>query len=355
MVTTMRILCLDIGSGTQDVLYFDPDLELENCPKFVLPSPARRVAGRIRDLTRAGRDVYLYGMNMGGGFHDALTAHMEQGCRVAAHPEAALALADDLDKVRAQGITVVESCPRKAAPVHLSDFDPGFWEGLLSQAGLDYPDLVLAAVQDHGFHPRTSNRRGRFVIWESLLESSHGSLEALLFEQAPEEMTRLKALQTCTGGGPVADTGSAALLGALFEPRIEQASQDHGVCVVNVGNSHTIGFLVFEDRIQGIFEHHTGLLTPQSLWQLLERFRSGELSNDEVFESQGHGCALRDIPPEARGYPLTVALGPRRSMLSGYEVDFPAPGGDMMLAGCFGLIKGWKLHQHGLSVQGQAT
>jgi hypothetical protein len=32
-------------------------------------------------------------------------------------------------------------------------------------------------------------------------------------------------------------------------------------------------------------------------------------------------------------------------MLSGFEVQFPAPGGDMMLAGCFGLIKGWKLMQ----------
>jgi len=348
MVMAMRILCLDIGSGTQDVLYYDPDQDLENCPKFVLPSPARRVASRIRALTRAGRDVYLYGQNMGGGFHGALTDHLEQGLKVAAHPEAALALADDLDRVRDQGISVVEDCPRGAAPVHLTDYDPGFWEGLLSQAGLDYPDQVMAAVQDHGYHPRTSNRRGRFVMWESLLESSQGALDALLFESVPEAMTRLRTLQGCTGGGLVADTGSAALLGALFDPQVARSSHEQGLCVVNVGNSHTIGFLVFQDRIQGIFEHHTGLLTPESLWRTLERFRAGKLGNDEVFEARGHGCTIQDIPVQAGGYPLVAALGPKRSMLRGYAVNFVAPGGDMMLAGCFGLLKGWKLHQEGV-------
>ena len=30
-------------------------------------------------------------------------------------------------------------------------------------------------------------------------------------------------------------------------------------------------------------------------------------------------------------------------MLDGYDVSFPAPGGDMMLAGCFGLIKGMSM------------
>ncbi len=32
-------------------------------------------------------------------------------------------------------------------------------------------------------------------------------------------------------------------------------------------------------------------------------------------------------------------------MLDGYDVTFPAPGGDMMLAGCLGLIKGLSLQR----------
>ena len=46
-----RLLLLDIGSGTQDVLYVQPGLEPTNWPKFVLPAPARAVTKRIRQLT----------------------------------------------------------------------------------------------------------------------------------------------------------------------------------------------------------------------------------------------------------------------------------------------------------------
>ena len=48
---TGPVLCLDIGSGTQDALLARPGLEYENWPRFVLPSPARLVAQRIRELT----------------------------------------------------------------------------------------------------------------------------------------------------------------------------------------------------------------------------------------------------------------------------------------------------------------
>jgi hypothetical protein len=47
-----------------------------------------------------------------------------------------------------------------------------------------------------------------------------------------------------------------------------------------------------------------------------------------------------DLPREADGFKPTYVIGPRRNMLNGFDVSFPAPGGDMMLAGCFGLIKG---------------
>ena len=62
------ILSLDIGSGTQDVLLALPGERAENWPRFVLPSPALGIADRIRRHTAAGRPVWLYGHNMGGGF-----------------------------------------------------------------------------------------------------------------------------------------------------------------------------------------------------------------------------------------------------------------------------------------------
>ena len=48
---TGPVLCVDIGSGTQDALLARPGLECENWPRFVLPAPARLVAQRIRELT----------------------------------------------------------------------------------------------------------------------------------------------------------------------------------------------------------------------------------------------------------------------------------------------------------------
>ena len=39
----------------------------------------------------------------------------------------------------------------------------------LAAAGLEYPDLVVASVQDHGYHPGKSNRIGRFNLWEKFI------------------------------------------------------------------------------------------------------------------------------------------------------------------------------------------
>ena len=35
----MRILAIDVGTGTQDIMIYDTEKELENAMKLVLPSP----------------------------------------------------------------------------------------------------------------------------------------------------------------------------------------------------------------------------------------------------------------------------------------------------------------------------
>ncbi len=341
-----RILCLDIGSGTQDVLYFQPGLELENCPKFVLPAPARKVAARIRKLTSENKPVYLYGQNMGGGFFGAVKAHLQSGTGLAAHPDAAVALFDNMDRVKEMGVRLADTAPQGYCPVHLTDFDPGFWESYLAAAGLEPPDLVLAAVQDHGFHPQGGNREGRFALWREFLTAWKGQPAKLLFDAPPPQLTRLTALQKAAGYGPVADTGAAAVLGALFDAETSLENQKHGVLVVNAGNSHCIAFLLYQDRIFGVYEHHTGMLLDEGeeapdVFADLERFRRGELAGEEVMQSGGHGAMTLKSPAAAGSFPATVVLGPQRELFSGYG-RFLAPGGDMMLAGCFGLIKGYQ-------------
>ena len=335
------ILSLDIGSGTQDVLLALPGERAENWPRFVLPSPALGIADRIRRHTAAGRPVWLYGHNMGGGFAVAVQEQVAAGLAPAASPDAALALHDNPERVKAQGVSITPSCPKGYAAVPLADYEPGFWDGLLSAAGLPKPSLVVAAAQDHGHHPE-GNRVGRFNLWRALLTETQGDPARWLYDTSPAPCTRLNALQQCTGG-PVADTATAAVLGALAAPEVAKRSQRQGVTVVNVGNSHVAAFLVFKGRILGVYEHHTGMLDTDALLFDLKEF--GWLPDEQVRAKGGHGCAfLAPLPPEAEGFAPTFAVGPRREMLLGHA-QFIAPHGDMMIAGCHGLLHGLALRE----------
>ena len=333
-------LCLDIGSGTQDVLLHSPDVEIENCPKFVLPSPALQIGKRMESLRMQGKNIWLYDRNMGGGVTRFIRAHQQAGLKVTAQKSAAYTMADDLTRVTDMGIELTDTCPDGFEPVRLTDFDEKWWRTFLAAAELPWPDAIAACAQDHGFHPGESNRRGRFKLWQSFLNEGGGRPEALVYDTPPTMLTRLKDLQDDIDGGVVADTGAAAVLGALFVDEIEKQSHETGITLVNIGNSHLVAFLLYKGRIHGVYEQHTGCVNGEKLWSDLEKFRCGCLSFEQVFEDRGHGCLTMELPAGANGFAPTHVLGPRRTMLDGYDVTFPAPGGDMMLAGCFGLIKG---------------
>lgn len=337
------VLALDIGSGTQDVLLALPGSVPENWPRFVLPAPARRVAHRLRSLTEARRPVWLCGSNMGGGFFQAVKTHLGEGLPVAATTEASAALYDDPDRVRALGVLIADRRPEGHAPVYLSDYDPGFWTAFLSSASLPLPALVTAAAQDHGVHADMGNREGRFRLWRELLARTQGDPAQWLHTDPPAACTRLAALSRSIGGGPTADTGAAAVLGALSVPDVAERSDREGVLVINVGNSHTLAFRVFRRRILGVYEHHTGLLSTETLLRDLDEFRRGWLPDEQVRAAGGHGCVMLDPPAQAEGFRPAFILGPRRALLAGYG-GFIAPHGDMMLAGCHGLL-------HGLALQ----
>ena len=342
----LRALCLDIGSGTQDVYYHQPGLEPENCPKFVLPAPARQVGARLAALTAAGKPVYLCGRNMGGGFFKAFRAHVKAGLPLAAHPDAVWALTDDPKRLHdTMGVAVVAHRPAGYVPLHLADYDPGFWNAFLAAAGLPEPELVVACAQDHGLHPGKSSREGRFKLWERFLGEADGHPDALVYDTPPVELTRLATLQQSIGGGPVADSAAAAILGLLTDPAVKAKNNETGVMLVNVGNSHTVAALVYRQRIHGIYEHHTGMLPPDEVWNDLERFRRGHLTNAEVFDKGGHGCLTLTLPEAAGIFPYTSVIGPKRATLAGFDVDFPSPGGDMMLTACFGLVHWLQTHK----------
>ena len=54
----MRILAIDVGTGTQDMMIYDTEKELENSIKLVLPSPHLYISQQIREIEN---DIYFDG------------------------------------------------------------------------------------------------------------------------------------------------------------------------------------------------------------------------------------------------------------------------------------------------------
>ncbi|HUS16049.1 MAG TPA: DUF1786 domain-containing protein [Chloroflexia bacterium] len=359
----MRVLAVDIGTGTQDILLFDSSEPIENAVQLILPSPTLVVAGRIRAATAAGQAVLLTGTLMGGGpCHWAAVDHLRAGYAVYATPAAARTFDDDLAGVAAMGVSVVDDGDAAAriaggaVPVVMRDFDPGAILAALAGFGVDPSvDALAVAVFDHGdAPPGVSDRRFRFdYLAERLQAGARSELADFAFmrDAIPPTMTRMQAA-AASATGPLADlpllamdTGPAAVLGALEDGAVRAAAAGQGALVVNAGNFHTLAFHLTEGKVAGLFEHHTGELTEDQLSGLLARLAAGTLTNAEVFDTQGHGALVLD--PSTRAPQLCAVTGPRRQKVSSQQpwpVHLAVPHGDMMLTGCFALLRALAHH-----------
>ena len=351
----MKILAVDIGTGTQDILLFDPRLDVENGYKLVLPSPTMITRARIQSATRRGLDLALTGVMMGGGpCAWAAEDHLRAGHRVYAAPAAALTFNDDLAAVAAMGIQVLSEdeigrLPQSVERIEMRDFDYAAIRRALLEFGIDLEReglaCVAAAVFDHGAAPAdVSDRQYRFDYLDARIRAEN-RLSAFAYPagRIPADMTRLQALAHSAQIVPapllVMDTAPAAVLGALYDPAVNAMAQQGPLIVCNIGNFHTIAFRLGPGGIEGVFEHHTGLLDSARLENLLERLAAGSLTHAEVFGAHGHGALVYQAAP----FPLAgrlVITGPRRALLAGSSLHphFAVPYGDMMVSGCFGLL-----------------
>ena len=332
--TIASLLAVDVGGGTQDILLWQAQQELENSVKLVLPSPTQVVAARLHQLRKEKRPVFLHGWLMGGGaITTAVKEHLNEGLAVYASPSAALSLADDLARVRSLGVQITEQAPDDAGCLLTTDLDLNAIKLMLSAFALDLPGQLAVAVCDHGYSPGESNRLFRFRMWEDFLAAG-GFLSDLLWGQPPSHLTRMQAILEQAPGTLLMDTAAAALWGALEDSQAA-AWQEQGLCLVNIGNMHTVAFLLQGQQVWAVFEHHTSCLSTAELGQQIERFRHHQLDQDEVFANWGHGCIYRDGLPES-DWPI-ILTGPRRVLAKGLDWPVANPHGDVMLAGCFGL------------------
>ena len=346
-------LALDIGTGTQDVYLLRAGLSPENGYKLVMPSPTMVIRGRIQRATRARETVLLTGVTMGGGpCAWAAEAHVRAGLSLYATPNAARTLNDDLEIVQRElGVKVIADDEagrlQGVTRIELRDFDWGALSTGFAALGHDLrPSAVGVAVFDHGAAPPgISDRQVRFDYLESRIrEANRLSAFAYRAGEVPASLTRLQAVVDSAGSldAPlvVMDTAPAAVLGALLDPCVKGRPRR---MVINIGNFHALAFRLGPGGIEGVFEHHTGMLTQPRLEAYLRAFADGSLAHQAVVAEMGHGALVLDPTP----FPLdssttcTVVTGPRRSLLQGSSLHpcFAAPFGDMMITGCFGLLQ----------------
>jgi uncharacterized protein (DUF1786 family) len=342
------VLAIDVGSGTQDILVWQPGISIQNCPKLILPSATTILAGSIDRATERGNHVFFSGTTMGGGpCSRAVRNHLKAGLQVFALPDAARTFNDDIEKVRAMGVQVVDERP-PVTPLEelpMGDIEISNIRKALDLFHVSMPRLVAVCVQDHGFSPYESNRAFRFRQWADLLKAG-SPLEDLLYETPPEHLTRMRAVTRAVPGAWLMDTGASAILGALLDPWASERLND-GLTVINAGNEHIVAGLVKGERIWGFYEHHTSLLDERKLMDHLTRFRRGELTNREIFDEMGHGClVLPEGPANSDFRPMSIT-GPNRAKFQGLGAHLAAPFGDMMLTGCFGLVEALKRRSKG--------
>ena len=356
----MRILTVDIGTGTQDIYLYDSNLDIENGFKLVLPSPTMMVHRRLKQMLPTRTPLLLTGHQMGGGPSAwAIEEHARAGIAVYMTPSAATTLNDEVDKVEALGIRVigddeVAGLEPGVECLELRDFDFQLISKTFHDYGVSLKDLtaIAVAVFDHGnAPPGVSDRQFRFDYLDERIRAENSlSAFAFLARDIPKIMTRLQSVANSAGDLPcplvVMDTAPAAVLGAGFDPAVATRKQK---IICNVGNFHTLAFRLGEKGIEGVFEHHTGEIDLAKLETLLHKLADGSLKHQDVFDDMGHGALMyaENTFEFGRDDFDLVVTGPRRSMFNqrsslenrtSLRPYFATPFGDMMIAGCFGLL-----------------
>jgi uncharacterized protein (DUF1786 family) len=350
----MRILAIDTGTGTQDILLFDTSDRVENSVKMVVPSPTMRVAAMIRDATERRSGILFEGVTMGGGPCTwALQRHLQAGLPAFATPDAARTFDDDLEVVASWGVRIAEEGDAARMDgverIELRDLDLDALRGAFESLGVDsHVDGFALACLDHGAAPPGySDRLFRFEHLRRVVEGNNDLLAfAYLPDDVPPYLTRARALLKSTGSDVPAvflDTAPAAALGALQDPLVAAAERQ---VVLNLGNSHTLAFHLRGTYVCSLFEHHTGLLSRDDVESLTERLVAGTLTQEEVFDGNGHGVYYAAPAPPDDG-PFVAVTGPQRGKLTGSRLraHFAVPHGDMMLSGCFGLLRAFAAKQ----------
>jgi len=348
-----KLLILDIGAGTMDVLYYDT--ESGQHYKAVAKSPVLHLAERVKELPG---DLLITGVEMGGGALSEALIQRAQDSQVLMTPSSAATIHHDMSKVQSRGITIIEEAEAKRlsrdpkySVMTIGDVDPERLRHIVQGLGIPFSfDVIGICAQDHGTAPEgISHLDYRHTIFKTSLDENPFP-HALLYQynEVPATFNRLRSIAESAALLPteevyVMDSGMAAILGATMD---HQASLREKVLILDVATSHTVGAALDCGEIAGFFEYHTKDISLQRLESLLVSLADGELEHVQILKEGGHGAYVR----KAFGFQaaeIIVATGPKRRLLenSGLPIHFGAPLGDNMMTGTVGVLEAIRRHK----------
>jgi uncharacterized protein (DUF1786 family) len=355
----MKLLAIDIGAGTEDLLLVDTTSPLENAIQRVIPSASARFE---KLAIRANKDVFCYGGIIGGHpFVHGLEKIKKAGFQAIFTETAALSLRYDLNAVKSWGFSVIGDLSPQVAEltsdptvlsIELADVDFPRLHQFLAECQVEPSEIavVLLCAQDHGLHaPGEKAREVRFKAYSHSLEKD-GKLTSMLYgkNEVPEVFPRLasnlKLIQEhfpTAKGQFVMDSSPAILLGAC----LEHHSGDQSKTIINLGNGHTVVATVDgTGEVQALCEHHTGQLRKGRLDEFLRAFFAEELTTEQILREGGHGVIYREgfnvgMPDEL------LVVGPWRGLMNSscFPFRFISPLGlSMMMVGPLGMITAYE-------------
>lgn len=342
-----RILTVDIGAGTIDVLYYDTKAGVHY--KAVAKSP---IAGMAERAAACRGKLLITGKEMGGGAFSRVLKQRAVDTDVVMTASAAATVNHSLERVRSFGIRVVEdkeaeklSRNSEYDTLVAADLEIDRLKQIVSCFDVSFSfDLIGVCVQDHGQAPEgVSHLDYRHNHFKTLLEKDPFP-HALLYKnnEVPETMNRLKSVAESAALVPadeiyVMDSGMAAILGASMDPGARQKSR---LLVVDIATSHTVGAALQDGELAGFFEYHTSDITLERLEKLLEGLADGKLGHRQILSEGGHGAYIR----KAFGFDKAdtiIATGPKRKLFEKSRLPFKpgAPLGDNMMTGTVGVLE----------------
>jgi uncharacterized protein (DUF1786 family) len=251
-----RILTVDVGAGTMDVLYLDT-----------------RRSEQFKAVARTS-DVVM-------SLSASPTVH------------------HDLDRVRSAGIRVLEDEAAEAMAREDSHSVIEFGDLSIDRlreivGGFDVPfsfDVVGICAQDHGVpSDGDSHLDHRHRHFRTVLDATpfpHAFLHHT--EDLPPDMSRLRSIAESARSVPadevyIMDSGMAAILGASMDPRVQRRKN---ALVLDIATSHTVAAALQGEELIGFFEYHTADITLERLETLLVDLANGDLSHARILTEGG--------------------------------------------------------------------